>query len=158
HASCGAIADIGSFCEQHRIDAHYRHDGWVWAATNSSTIGSWDSTVSAIARHGEHPFVAIDRDQLTQRTGTTAHLGGVFEATAATVQPALLARGLMRAAQERGVKVFERSPMVALQRSTPLVVLTAAGRVNADRVVLAMNAWAGQVRELRRAFVIVTSD
>jgi glycine/D-amino acid oxidase-like deaminating enzyme len=37
-------------------------------------------------------------------------------------------------------------------------VCTAAGRVTADRVVLATGAWAGQLRELRRAFVIVSSD
>jgi len=61
-------------------------------------------------------------------------------------------------ARERGVTVFEGSPMVALERSTPLAVRTARGRVRADRVVLAMNAWTGQVRELRRAFVIVSSD
>ena len=73
-------------------------------------------------------------------------------------QPALLARGLMRVVQEQGVTVFEGSPMVALQRSTPPVVRTAGGQVTAELVVLAMNAWAGQVRELRRAFVIVSSD
>ena len=48
--------------------------------------------------------------------------------------------------------------MVALERSTPIVVRTAGGEVTADRVVLAINAWSGQVRELRRAFVVVSSD
>jgi glycine/D-amino acid oxidase-like deaminating enzyme len=48
--------------------------------------------------------------------------------------------------------------MVALARSTPLVVRTAQGQVTADRVVLAINAWSGQVRELHRAFVVVASD
>lgn len=158
HASCDAIEDIGGFCEQHGIDAHYRHDGWVWAATSEATLGAWNSTVAAIARHGEHPFATLERAELVERTGSPAHLGGVFEATAATIQPALLARGLMRVAQERGVTIFEGSPMVALERSSPLAVRTARGRVTADRVVLAMNAWLGQVRELRRAFVIVSSD
>ena len=157
-ASCDAIDEIGSFCEQHEIDAHYRHDGWVWTATNAAQVGAWNSTVAAIARHGEEPFVAVDPAELVARTGSSSHIAGVFEATAATVQPALLARGLMRVARERGVTVFEGSPMVALERSTPLVVRTASGQVTADRVVLAMNAWSGQVRELRRAFVVVSSD
>jgi glycine/D-amino acid oxidase-like deaminating enzyme len=82
----------------------------------------------------------------------------VFEPTSATVQPALLARGLARVATERGVAVFEHSPMVALERSTPLVVRTSKGAVTADRVVIAMGAWAAKLRELRRAFVIVASD
>jgi len=74
------------------------------------------------------------------------------------VQPAALARGLVTVARGRGVTVFERSPMVSLERSHPLVVATARGRIAADRVVIAMNAWAGQLRELRRAFAVVSSD
>lgn len=158
HASCDAITEIGSFCEQHGIDAHYRHDGWLWTATNASQVGAWTSTVAAIGRHGEHPFVALDPSELVLRTGSSVHIAGVFEATCASLQPAVLARGLMKVARERGVTVFEGSPMVELQRVRPLVVRTAAGRVTADRVVLAMNAWTGQVRELRRAFVVVSSD
>jgi putative aminophosphonate oxidoreductase len=158
HASCDAIDEIGSFCEQHRIDAQYRPDGWFWTATNASQVGAWASTIEAIGSHGEQPFAAVDPAELVSATGSSSHIAGVFERTAATVQPALLARGLMRVAQERGVKVFEGSPMVALQRSTPLVVRTASGQLTADRVVLAINAWSGQVRELRRAFVVVSSD
>jgi putative aminophosphonate oxidoreductase len=157
-ASCDAIDEIGSFCEQHGIDADYRHDGWLWTATNAAQCGAWNSTIADIGAHGEEPFVAVDPAELVARTGSSSHIAGVFEATAATVQPALLARGLLRVARERGVRVFEGSPMVALERSTPIVVRTAGGEVTADRVVLAINAWSGQVRELRRAFVVVSSD
>lgn len=158
HASCDAVAEIGTFCTEHGIDAHYRHDGWLWTATNPAQLGAWASTLAAIERHGEQPFVAVDPVELAFRSGSPAHIAGVFEATSATVQPAMLARGLLRIARERGVRVFEGSPMVALERSTPLVVRTDRGRVTAERVVLAMNAWAGQLRELRRAMVIVSSD
>ena len=157
-ASCDAVAEIGAFCEQHGIDAGYRPDGWLWTATNESQVGSWDSTIAALQRHGEAPFAAVDPAELALRSGSRAHVAGVFEATSATVQPALLARGLLRVVRERGVKVFEGSPMVKLERSTPPVVRTPAGSVTAERVVLALNAWAGQVRELRRACVVVSSD
>ena len=93
---------------------------------------------------------------LTGRTGSPRYIAGVFEPTSATVQPALLARGLARVARERGVRVFEGSPMRSLDRSSPLVVRTDRGSVTADRVVLALNAWTGQLRELRRAMVVVT--
>jgi putative aminophosphonate oxidoreductase len=159
HASADAIDEIGHFCEQHGIDADYRHDGWWWTATNAAQCGAWNSTIAGIARDSEEePFVAVDPAELVARTGSSSHIAGVFEATAATVQPALLARGLLRVARERGVTVFEGSPMIALERSSPLVVRTPGGQVTADRVVLAINAWSGQVRELRRAFVVVASD
>jgi putative aminophosphonate oxidoreductase len=157
-ASCDAVADIGSFCAEHGIDAHYKYDGWLWTATNPSQVGAWDGTVAAIERHGERPFHPVDPDELAVRTGSPRYIAGVFEPTSATVQPARLARGLLRVAREQGVRVFEGSPMIQLQRSTPPVVRTERGSVTSDRVVLALNAWTGQLRELRRAMVVVTSD
>jgi putative aminophosphonate oxidoreductase len=157
-ASCDAITDIGRFCSEHGIDAHYKHDGWLWTAANLSQVGAWDSTVAAIERHGERPFVPVEPSDLTGRTGSPRYIAGVFEPTSATVQPALLARGMARVARGRGVRVFEGSPMRSLDRSSPLVVRTDRGSVTADRVVLALNAWTGQLRELRRAMVVVASD
>ena len=153
------VADIGRFCDEHEIDSHYQHDGWFWTATNPSQVGAWDSTIAAIARHGEGPFATVSSEELLARTGSPAHLAGVYEPSCATVQPAMLARGLLRVARERGVEVFERSPMVGLERSrTPLVVSTRRGSIAAERVVIATGAWAGQLRELQRAFVVVASD
>lgn len=157
-ASCAAVNEIGTFCEEHAIDAHYRRDGWLWTATNEIQLGAWQSTVAALERHGERPFVTVDPEELAARSGSRAHIAGVFEATSATVQPALLARGLLSVAREKGVAVFERSPMVTLERGAPMVVTTPGGRIIADRVVIAMNAWSGKLRELRRAFVVVASD
>jgi glycine/D-amino acid oxidase-like deaminating enzyme len=74
------------------------------------------------------------------------------------VQPALLARGLRRIARERGVRIFERSPMTGLERGRPPAIRTTGGRVVADRIVLALNAWAARLRELRRALLVVASD
>ena len=157
-ASAQAVDDIGRFCTEHGIDAQYRRNGWFWTATNAAQVGAWTSTIEAIAHHGEEPFHRIASEALSARTGSSAHIAGVFEPTSATVQPALLARGLLRVASERGVAVFERSPMIALERSTPLVVRTPVGCVSADRVVIATGAWAARLPELRRAFVIVSSD
>jgi putative aminophosphonate oxidoreductase len=157
-ASAEAVDDIGRVCAEHGIDAHYRRDGWFWTATNQAQVGAWTSTIEAIARHGEEPFQPVLAEELTARTGSSGHLAGVFEPTSATVQPALLARGLLRIVRDRGVEVFEHSPMTALERSTPLVVHTAHARVTADRVVIASGAWSAKLPELHRAFVIAASD
>jgi glycine/D-amino acid oxidase-like deaminating enzyme len=59
------------------------------------------------------------------------------------VQPALLARGLRRVLIERGVEIHERTPVHRLQaRSRGAHLTTPRGHVTADRVVLAVNAWA----------------
>jgi putative aminophosphonate oxidoreductase len=157
-ASDAAVAGIGEFCDEHGIQAHYRRAGWLWTATNLAQVGAWKSTMAAIERQGEAPFQRMDPDEVAARAGSSRHLAGVFEPGSATVQPALLARGLVRIARTLGVAVFENSPVVAIERAGQLTVRTDGGHVTADRVVVAMGAWASQLRELRRAFVIVSSD
>jgi putative aminophosphonate oxidoreductase len=157
-ASGAAVDAIGEFCREHGIDAHFRRDGWLWTATNRAQVGAWDSTLAAIEALGEQPFERLGPEAAGRRAGSPMHLSGVFEPSAATVQPALLARGLRRVALERGVRIFERSPMQKLDRSRPPRVVTDRGSVRAEKVVLALNAWAAGLPEVRRAVVVVGSD
>jgi glycine/D-amino acid oxidase-like deaminating enzyme len=158
-ASADAIAAIGEECARLGIDAGYRHDGYVWAASNDAQTGAWQATVEALATLGERPFEERTPEELRAATGTGAHVAGVFERTGATVQPALLARGLRRAAIDAGVHVFERSPMRAVESAAGGVrVRTAAGSVTASVAVLATNAWSVSWREIRRRVLVIGSD
>jgi putative aminophosphonate oxidoreductase len=155
--SAAAVDELGAFCEREGVDAHFRRGGWLWTATSPAQLGSWDGAVAASARAGEHPFEILSAEETQRRTGSPVHLGAAYEAGAATVQPALLARGLRRVALTRGVRIFERSPMVELDRDRG-VVRTPSGSVEASAVVLATGAWLAAVPELRRAIVAVSSD
>jgi putative aminophosphonate oxidoreductase len=156
-ASEAAIAEIGEFCEREGVDAHFHQGGWLWTATSPAQIGSWEGAVAAAEAYGEHPFELLSGEEVQERTGSPVHLGAVYEKSAATVQPALLARGLRRVALERGVRIYERTAMIDLERKAG-VVRTPSGAVRAGAVVLALNAWAIKIRELSRALVAVASD
>jgi glycine/D-amino acid oxidase-like deaminating enzyme len=138
-ASADAVAAIGAFCDEHGIDAHYRRDGWLWSATSSPWIGAWRSTIDRLERLGERPFRVLQGEEASARTGSPRQLAAAFEASGAIVQPALLARGLLRVALERGVQVYEHSPVVALEDSGPR---TRRGRVRVPAVILALGPWA----------------
>jgi putative aminophosphonate oxidoreductase len=157
-ASAEAVSAIGSFCQEHGIDAHYRRDGWLWAATNRSQLDAWRSTMEDLDRIGAHPFVELSPEEVAVRSGSATHVGGVWEDSGAIVQPARLARGLRRVAMARGVRIYEETPMVGLERSSPLRVRTPRGAVTAERVVLAMNAWAIRFRRVRSRIIVVGSD
>jgi putative aminophosphonate oxidoreductase len=156
-ASTDAVAELGAFCEREGIDSHFRRSGWLWTATSPAQLGAWKGAVAAAERAGERPFTAVSAEEAQRRTGSPVHLGAVFEAEAATVQPALLARGLRRVAAERGIRIFERTPMVELDRGRG-EVRTPSGSVQAGAIVLATGAWLAGVPELRRAVVAVSSD
>jgi putative aminophosphonate oxidoreductase len=157
-ASAQALDEISGFCEQNGIDAQYRRNGWLWAATCAPHKGVWNATVEALERHQIHPFRELTQDEAQAMSGSSKIVGGVFEASAATIQPARLARGLRRAAIERGVRVYENTPMVRLRRSTPPIVQTREGAVKAECVVLAMNAWSARFREIFPAIVVISAD
>ena len=57
----------------------------------------------------------------------------------------------------RRYRIFERSPMVDLDRENG-IVRTISGSVEAGAVVLATGAWLAGVPELKRAVVAVSSD
>jgi glycine/D-amino acid oxidase-like deaminating enzyme len=156
-ASVEAVDELGAFCEREAIDARYRRGGWLWTATSPAQLGSWEGAAAAAARVGEQPFEILSAEEVQRRTGSPVHLGAAYEAGAATVQPALLARGLRRVAVARGVRIFERSPMVELDREGG-VVRTRSGSVQAGAIVLATGAWLAGIPELKRAVVAVSSD
>ena len=64
-------------------------------------------------------------------------------ASAASIQPARLARGLRRVLLERGVQIHEGTRVTSVdRRNGGVAVVTDGGRVLADQAVLAVNAWA----------------
>jgi putative aminophosphonate oxidoreductase len=156
-ASEEAVTEIGSFCEREGVDAHFHQGGWLWTATAPAQVGAWESSVEIAEAHGFRPYELLGAEEVQARTGSPIHLGAAYEKTAAIVQPALLARGMRRVALERGIRIYERTAMVELDRENG-VVRTPSGRVNADAIVLALNAWATKIPELARAVVAVSSD
>lgn len=106
---------------------------------------------------GAQVFRTLPDNEVERRAGSRQHLEGVIEDSNATVQPARLARGLRRVALEKGVRIFENTPVDDIQRSQPAVLRTPEGSVTAPRVVLATNAWAAQIPELSRLVLPVTS-
>jgi glycine/D-amino acid oxidase-like deaminating enzyme len=158
--SSAAIGRIEAFAGEHGIDCHFRRRGTLWIASADAQLPVLREAAAAARRLGRAEFVEeLSAADAAARAGTAVALGGVLVKDGAAVQPALLARGLRRVALERGVRIFEGSPMIRLERGSPAAVVTSAGRVEAGQVVLATNAWAAaQARELRRTVAVVGSQ
>lgn len=85
----------------------------------------------------------LDRAALAERVRTTRYIGGLREPGAAHLHPLNYTLGLARAAVDAGATVHEASPVQRLSPGTPALVETPGGRVRADYVVLAGNAYLG---------------
>jgi glycine/D-amino acid oxidase-like deaminating enzyme len=153
-----ATAAIGRLCAEHGIDADFRSGGVLITATAPAHVGRWRDAVRLTRERGFDIFTELSPAEVSRRTGSTVHLGGILDHTGARVQPALLARGMRRVALEHGVRIWEHSPVVEVLRGRPPVVRTPDAAVVADKVVLATNAWMTSLPEIRRAVLPMSSD
>ncbi len=157
--SSWAIDRVIDFCEEHGIDARVRRYGMVKAAVTPMQLGKWRSAVDACEANGRgNLLVEVDGEVLRRRTGSPMPLAGTVQTDGATLQPAMLVRGLRRVALELGAQIYESTPMSGLDRGSPCRVRTQAGCVSAGQVVLATGSWMGNIPELRRAFVPIGSS
>ena len=145
-----AIDEIGSFTSANGIDAWWTPNGFLSVSAAPAQDGSWTEGTEACARLGfGDRWAALTSEDVAQRVRSPVFRDGAFMPKAATVQPAALARGLRRVALGRGVRIHERTRVVGqpdLGSGGSITVDTASaegrGVIQADQLVVALNAWA----------------
>ncbi|HZU12334.1 MAG TPA: FAD-dependent oxidoreductase [Chloroflexota bacterium] len=157
-ASGEAIGEIRDFCDEYGIDAHFVQGGLLWTATTPAQIGAWETVVTLCERLGVDAFRRLSPAEVARRAGSPTHLAGVLEPSGATVQPAALARGLRKVALELGVRIYEGTRVRHFSRDYPVAIRTDDAVLAAEKLVIAMNAWAAGIRELSQALIVVSSD
>jgi glycine/D-amino acid oxidase-like deaminating enzyme len=159
-AAEAAAAGIGEFCESERVDAWYRHGGYLQVSTAEAHDSVWAKALAACQELGaEDAIQPLSPAQVAGHCASPAFRGGVFYPSAATVQPARLALGLRERLRERGVEVCEHSPVTRLAGSwTGVEAHTAGGVVRARGAVLAVGAAAkGTGGPLRNRLSVASS-
>src|SRR5262249_53453597 len=102
-------------------------------------------------------FQPVPAAEIVRRTGSAIHLAGISEPTNATIHPGKLCMGLAKKANQLGIDIHEETRVGRIDRSRPATITTPRAKVTADHVIIATNAWAATVRELKRQFVCVGS-
>ena len=138
-----------------RIDAY--HEGILYARAGDWQPGPDDETFRLLEEHGYADRLRrVDAQGARAVADSPRFVGGVITPDLTVIQPAKLARELRRVLLERGVRIFEGTPMVRVEAGRPARVVTPAGSVRAAQVVLTTGAWAARERHFRRAFAVCT--
>ena len=158
-AAASSVEEIGRFCEQEGVDAWYRQAGYLQVSTAPAWDGSWEAAARSAGELGEPgAVVPLDPAQVAARCRSPIFRGGAFYPEAATVQPARLARGLRQRVRERGVELFERTPLAELgRRSGEVVARAPRGEVRARSAVLATGGKLVGLPRLRRRLTLTSS-
>ncbi len=157
-------AEIGAWCQANGVDAWFHHGGDLAVATSPAAEGRWADTLRAAERLGvQDEFAMLTPEQVRERCTSPMFGGGMFIADAATVQPARLARGLRRVLLERGVRIFERTPIRRFRPGPPAQAETPTGTVRARDAVIALGAWATWWKRfhphltVRGSYIVITA-
>ena len=160
-AAQDAVDEIGTFCDEQRVDAWYRRGGYLQLSAAPAQDGIWDEAVTSCRELGEGDAVEeLSPEQVAERCRSPRFRSGAFYPGAATVQPARLALGLRdRLAQRPGVRVFENSPVRRLRAgSWGCLAETPAARIRSGACVLALGSASGAAGSPVRGRLTVTSS
>ncbi|MCZ0961043.1 NAD(P)/FAD-dependent oxidoreductase [Paracoccus benzoatiresistens] len=157
-ATADAVEELAGLQASGAIDMDLRLDGWMWTASSTAQEGAWNGALALCGKAGEDSFLPLTADEIRKRTGSKASYTGVVEPRAGTVHPAKLATGLRTLALARGVVIHEGSPVLRIESGQPCKLHCATGVLRAGKVVLATNAWASAIPELRRYMYVVESQ
>ena len=156
-ALAAMVDELDGWVERHdaRIDAW--HEGILYARAGEWQPGPDDETFRLLEKHGYADRLRrVDAAEARAVADSPRFVGGVMTPDLTVLQPGKLARELRRVLLERGVRIFEGTPMLRVEAGRPPRVVTPAGVVSAGNVVLTHGAWAARERHFRRAFAVCT--
>jgi glycine/D-amino acid oxidase-like deaminating enzyme len=150
-----SVDEIPAWGEKHDVDIWYRRGGDLGVASSPAQEGRWRESMETTRRLGVgDEYMELSAPQVAERCRSPLFGAGVYAPNTAGVQPARLARGLRRVLLERGVRIFEQTPVRRFQAGPPATAETPAGVVSAERAILGVNAWAIAWKRFRRALVV----
>jgi glycine/D-amino acid oxidase-like deaminating enzyme len=136
--SVSAVRHVIDLVRRHRISCDLVEGSQLVVAADQAAAEEQRREAEA-ARDLGLPVTLVERDALPAVAAD--HLSGLRYPTAATLDPAALTRQLARIGEQRGLDVFERSPVRGIRRGLLTTVTTDDGEVVADHAVVAVNAF-----------------
>ncbi|HYG72477.1 MAG TPA: FAD-binding oxidoreductase [Actinomycetota bacterium] len=159
-----SIDGIGEWAERHGVDIGYERAGDLGISTSPRQDADVEETLRDARRLDlDDVYRPLSPERVRERFDSPVARGGVEIRHAAGVQPARLARALRLVLLQRGVRIFEGTPVSRFSARPRVIAETSGGRVTARRAVLGINAWAVAWRAFRRrvmargTYVVVTA-
>ncbi len=148
---------IEATLRKYRIDCDWERTGEMNVATAPWQVAELREYADLAAQYGEQVDF-LDVEQVRAQVNSPSYLAAAWDKEGcAIIQPAKLAWGLRRVCLDLGVRIYERSPVVALEKSVngPSLRTKQGKWVVADQAVLATNAYPSLLKRVRPYIVPV---
>lgn len=128
--------------EKHGMECEAVRAGTLHLAVGEEGVKDIKSRAAQWQRRGA-PVEVLSAADAARLTGARGFAGALLDRRAGTVQPLAYARGLAQAAIKAGARIFADTPaMKGARNGSAFVIDTPKGKVTAEKVIMASNAYA----------------
>jgi glycine/D-amino acid oxidase-like deaminating enzyme len=127
------------------IAAEHEQTGWVQPVHSPGRIKIAERRARQWSKFGA-PVELLSREQASHMLGSDAWFGGFWNRSGGHINPLALSRGLAGVVLQKGGRIYARSPATSFERRNDRwVVKTARGEISGKALVLATNAYSGEL-------------
>ena len=158
-AMCDAVDEVGRVCEEEGIESQFQKGGILTLARGAHHLAMIRASYDAYNRLGlGDQYRLLSSDEARERIKVTNIYGAMFARENASLHPARLVRGLARAVERRGGKIYEQTEVTEFKGRSIPSLMTRCGEIRArEAVVLAGESYLSQLSPLHRAVLPVYS-
>ncbi|WAE50679.1 NAD(P)/FAD-dependent oxidoreductase [Stutzerimonas frequens] len=120
-------------------------DGGVFAALSQKQMHHLEAQKALWERYGYHQLELLDEQGIKRVVASDRYIGGMLDKQGGHIHPLNLALGEAAAVESLGGVVYENSPAVRIERGEQPLIHTPTGNVRAKFVVVAGNAYLGDL-------------
>jgi gamma-glutamylputrescine oxidase len=134
-----------SLIHEHAIDCDY-HPNHVHVAVKQRHVQELEDWARELHEECDYPSARLlNREELEAHVQSGRYLGGLIDPRSGHLHPLKFTRGVARAAETAGAKIFENSQVLRYEDGPEVTVHTAHGTVRCAHLVLCGNAYIGAV-------------
>lgn len=122
------------------IDCDLR-DGNLFAACNAKQLHGLREHKALWERYGYTELELLEGEAVKREVDSERYSGALVDHGGGHLHPLNLVLGQAAALESLGGRIYERSPVTGIDHGEPVVVRTPSGRIKAERVVMAGNAY-----------------
>lgn len=145
----GEMAFEGARIIRERVDKYQIRcdlkDGGIFAALTPKQMAHLEAQKNLWERYGHHQLELLDQRRMREVVACDQYIGGVLDMSGGHIHPLNLALGEAAALESLGGVIHEQSAAIKIERGANPVVHTAQGKVRAKFIIVAGNAYLGNL-------------
>jgi len=149
-ASVRAADTVARIVVEEKIDCDYVRNGNIEAASKSGHFERLKVEQETLARVADYEVRIVPPEQAASELGTGFYHGLMVNERSGGLQPAKFVQGMVLAAERAGADIHEGTRVLGIEKNVShngsrFTIQTSRGVTSAKEVLLAANAWIGQV-------------